>query len=143
MMVSMGCLVNLNSSGTAWSIMEDAAPKKFVLFVQPEPLRRIRFMELYRSGLVAQWVKDIAEARKALTRIFDVVVVDLNFEPEHALAFSRDVKENNPARIVIGLGAPALAPDPGLDLWVPPGTSAGELIRLLGSLRIFTEDSSG
>jgi len=134
MMVSMGCLVNLNSSGTAWSIMEDAAPKKFVLFVQPEP---------YRSGLVAQWVKDIAEARKALTRIFDVVVVDLNFEPEHALAFSRDVKENNPARIVIGLGAPALAPDPGLDLWVPPGTSAGELIRLLGSLRIFTEDSSG
>lgn len=142
MMVSMGCLVNLNSSGTAWSIMEDAAPKKFVLFVQPAPLRCVRFMELYRNGFVAQWAKDVTEARRAMGRIFDVVVIDLNSEPHQAAPFCREVKESHPGRIVIGLGAPNQVPDPGLDLWVPPGTSGHELIRLLTSLRLFNEDTS-
>ena len=53
MMIGMGCSADLNLSSFAGNVMDDAAPKKFVLFVQPEPLRRIRFMELYRNGLVA------------------------------------------------------------------------------------------
>jgi CheY-like chemotaxis protein len=137
MMLGMASSANL-SVGNASNAMENAAPKKFVLLVQPQPLRCLRFMDLYRSGFVAQWAKDVQEARKVMARIFDVVVVDLNFEPQRALAFCREVKRREPARLVIGLGAVEVALDPCLDLVLPPGAPGDELIRLLGGLRFQT-----
>ncbi len=109
--------------------------KKFVLFVQPEVLRQSRFMEFYKHGFVVQWVRNVEEARKVMSNIFDVVIVDLNSEPAASRTLCGDLRRKCSGSRLVAIAAPAVPlPNVELDAVVPAGTGADTLVLRLSGL---------
>jgi DNA-binding response OmpR family regulator len=105
--------------------------KYLVLFVQPEMARQFDFMKLYESGLITDWVRDTKAAQSQLTSFVDVVALDIDRDPEDALAFCREAKRQRGDRVVVFLATDGLTipANDCVDLVLPRHVSQEQFVR--------------